>query len=247
MSSTDRLTARETEILSILETTYSEKKTFALVGGYAVDAYSSLPRYSVDCDMVVSKKDFDDYDEIFTTHKYENKGTMYRNELDGLETRKYEKLVGKDAVSIDLLVNGVRCRQAGAIWRYEEIFATSGQLEVIGLYGRVLSSVASKELLIAMKLHSGRDPDLKDVVMLAEFAKWKIVSSFAKRGDRQKVLSQLDRAMSAIAGETFEEQLKSFFGSKKTEMSRINATIREVENIGQELDEEGKDNGSKNA
>jgi hypothetical protein len=47
------------------------------------------------------------------------------------------------------------------------------------------------------------------------------VAAAANRGVKEKVLSQLDKAISQMKGEKFEEQFKSFFGSKKRELARI--------------------------
>lgn len=222
MSIGENLTARENTILNVLRAIYVQSDKFTLIGGYAVDAYSTSPRYSVDCDIVISRTDLQTFKSTFVENGFSDKGSVYRNELDGIETRKFEKVVGEACSSIDLLVDGIRCRQTEAIWKHSEIQTSSKQLKVVGVNSSVLSNVASKEVLIAMKLHSGRDADLKDAVMLVDSVKWSKVLPYANRGNKEKVIYQLEKAMEKINSERFEEQLRSFFGSKKTEKSRIN-------------------------
>jgi hypothetical protein len=229
MSLGDRLTAREAEILRILQAIYEERDSFTLIGGYAVDAYSALPRYSVDCDLVISAVDLGKFTSIFNSNKFAEKELVFRDREHKIETRKFVKLVGREPVSIDLALGGVKCRQTDAVWMYEEIHKSSSQQNVVGINGTVPSNVASRELLVAMKLHSGRDTDLKDVVMLAHSVDWREVQILADRGSRQKVILQLESAVSKIGSDRFEEQLRSFFGSKRTEETRINTALTGIQ------------------
>lgn len=225
------LTSRESEILGILEVIYPERTKFALIGGYAVDAYSALPRYSVDCDIVISGANLKSFAQTFGSNGFEDKGPIYRNESNGLATRKFVKLLGNGPVSVEALVGGVRCRQTEAVWRVEEVLQSSREQKVIGVKRSVLSNVASRELLIAMKLHSGRDTDLKDAAMLVDSADWPRVATLADRGIRAKVISQLNNAIEKMKDEKFEEQLRSFFGSKEREKKRVNAAVTGISEL----------------
>ena len=169
------LTKREKEILRILETIYPQRDKFTLIGGYAVDAYSPLPRYSVDCDLVVSKSDFLKFSDIFGQNGFKEKSKIYLNELDGLETWKFKKSANDEIVSIELLLDGVKCRQTEAIWTEKEVRPSASDRKVVGVSDSVASNVVSKELLLAMKLHSGRDADLRDAIMLIDSVDWSVV------------------------------------------------------------------------
>lgn len=54
MTNIDLFSKREKEIFESLKVL--KDKRFVVIGGYAVNAYT-LPRFSVDCDIVVNKKD----------------------------------------------------------------------------------------------------------------------------------------------------------------------------------------------
>lgn len=220
MSSTT-LTSREKEILRILEAIYPRRGKFTLIGGYAVNAYSSLPRYSVDCDLVVSKSDFEESSDIFAQNGFKDASKLYLNELDELETWKFKKFVNDDVVTIDLLLDGVKCRQTEAIWTLKEIKSSASDRKVVGVSGSVTSSVVSKELLLAMKLHSGRDADLRDATMLMDSIDWATVEKFANRGDVQKVIAQLTNNLTKIKKSNFEQELKAYFFSKDPQDRRI--------------------------
>ncbi len=208
------LAAREAEILRLLGVLHRRGGGFTLIGGYAVDAYSALPRYSVDCDIVASTEASERVSSLLNEEGYE-KGEMHRNESEGIESRKFVKRVGEDQVSVDLMVGGVRCRQTEAVWKEDEVRSTSKELRVVGVSGSVLSRVASKELLLALKLHSGRDPDLRDVVMLAAGADWNTVGELSSRGSKARVILQLEADVRILGDDEFEGRLKAYFGLRK--------------------------------
>ncbi|MGD0478453.1 MAG: hypothetical protein ABSB29_09855 [Nitrososphaerales archaeon] len=229
------LISREAEVLKTLRAIHQMREKFTLVGGYAVNAYSTLPRYSVDCDIVVANPQLEKFLSFFKSRDYTEKGTIYRNEIEGIATRKLVKGPGEEQVSVDLLVDGVRCRQTGAVWKEEEVSKTSKELRVTSVNGSALSSVASRELLIAMKLHSGRDTDLRDVVMLTRDANWERVRELCHRGSTEKLISQLRRDVETLGERQFEDQLKSAFASKQNESQRIGRALMEVSKLLNEL------------
>ena len=229
------LIARENEILETLETLYPKREKFTLIGGYAVNAYSVLPRYSVDCDLVVPKDESENLAIFFKESGYQDQGTLHSNELEGLETRRFVKPVGGDNVSVDLMINGIRCRQTGAVWNEREIRESSKDIRVLGVNRSVPSRAASRELLIAMKLHSGRDTDLRDVVMLAESADWSLVASNSNKGLLDKVISQLLGAIKKMVEPNFEDRLKSSFGKKSVERARVAATLTGINQVLKEI------------
>jgi hypothetical protein len=228
-------TARENEILRTLEAVYPKGKRFTLIGGYAVDAYSPLPRYSVDCDMVIPKTELEALGGVLKELGYADNGAQWRDELSGLETRKFVKAVGAESVSVDMLIDGIRCRQTEAVWKEREVRGSSKVLRVVGVSRAVLSRVASRELLIAMKLHSGRGTDLRDVAMISESADWDLVAKWTGRGANDKVAAQLHRAVDEMTKPDFEGQLKAGFSSKKSEKRRIEATLNAINRIAKEM------------
>lgn len=99
----------------------------------------------------------------------------------------------------------------------------------------VLSKVASKEMLIALKLHSGRDTNIRDVVMLAEEADWDTVRRFCDRGDKAKLRGQLESAVERLRSSNFGRTVKAAFGSKKSQDSRITNAAVKIEAFLKEL------------
>jgi hypothetical protein len=228
-------TARENEILRTLEAVYPKGDRFTLIGGYAVDAYSPLPRYSVDCDMVIPKIELEALGGVLRELGYADGGAQWRDELSGLETRKFVKAVGAESVSVDMLIDGIRCRQTEAVWTEREVRGSSKDMRVVGVSRAVLSRVASRELLIAMKLHSGRGTDLRDVVMISESADWDFVARWTGRGANDKVAAQLHRAVDEMTKSDFEGQLKAGFSSKKSEKRRIDATLNAINRLSKNM------------
>lgn len=231
----EKLIAREAEVLRILEALHESNQAFTLIGGYAVDAYSPLPRYSVDLDLVIVKQDLGRYSVLFNQHGFEDEDAIYENELEGLETRVFTKAIAEDVVSIDLFVDGVRCRQTGAVWRRDEISKTSKNLRVVGVNGSAESRVSSREMLISLKLHSGRDPDLRDVAMLSGDADWTIVRTLIGRGSISKLVGQLEHAVKVLSGAGFEGELKSTFGTKNEQKTRMAVALGRIRDLLKEL------------
>ena len=98
------LVAREAEVLKTLRAIHQMREKSTLIGGYAVNAYSTLPRYSVDCDIVVANPQVEKLLSFFKDRDYTEKGKAYLNEIEGIATRKLVKKVGGEQVSVDLLV-----------------------------------------------------------------------------------------------------------------------------------------------
>lgn len=49
-----------------------------------------------------------------------------------------------------------------------------------------------------MKIHTGRDRDMRDVVMMSEHVDWKLVSDFAYTGLTREVIRQIENASKTI-------------------------------------------------
>ncbi len=221
------LAAREAEVLRVLDVMHQTQIQPTLVGGYAVNAYSLLPRYSVDCDLVVQKRSLESLLRLLEEQLYAVDETL-REELEGVESVRLTKRLGGGDVSVDLMAGGVRCRQTGAVWGEEEVRRRSKELRVAGVNGSVLSNVAAREALIAMKLHSGRDQDVRDVVMLSSGADWEMVRSLVDRGSKERVNLQLRSAAKTLGGKEFEGRLKAYFGLKQDAERRIRTALAQV-------------------
>jgi hypothetical protein len=66
------------------------------------------------------------------------------------------------------LVNGLGCRQIKAQWSFDYLYDHSKRQEVSGGTKRTVARVIDGAVLVAAKLHSGRETDRRDVVAIAD-------------------------------------------------------------------------------
>ena len=225
------LTARETEIIRIIRVLGSSPSKFVVVGGYAVNALAAH-RFSVDCDVVIVKKDVgllesilreEGYNKVKTTRKIKG---LYRAHF-----KEYGKLIGNRKVSVDLFVNSVTCRQTNGEWSYSLIRKNSIEANVVGLTDSAVAFVPKRELLMAMKIHSGRGTDLRDVIMLSEGADWQVVAKFAMCGVQKKSIKQLTDAIETISKEEFPSALRAEFGLRTDVTPLIRRTTEGLDTV----------------
>ena len=225
------LNAREAEIIRTLKVLGSQAGKFIVVGGYAVNALDSH-RFSVDCDLVVAQKDLRLFDRILKLEGYRRRRT--RKQLQRIhrgKTVEYIKLIGGRRVSVDLFVNSMVCRQTGGAWSYELIRQNSIESNVTGLTDSALSLVPRRELLMAMKIHSGRPADLRDLTMLSEGAEWKAVARFAARGVKEKVIKQVASAIGTIGNSEFPSALRAEFGLRLDATALIKKAVQGLNTV----------------
>ncbi|MBI2127149.1 MAG: hypothetical protein HYU02_07555 [Thaumarchaeota archaeon] len=205
------LTAREAEIIRIVRVLGLHLGRFVVVGGYAVNALAAH-RFSVDCDIIIAKKDIGLFEIILREEGYKKvKATRKIKGFSGKQTKEYSKLIGNRRVSVDLFANSVTCRQTNGEWSYSLIRKNSIEANVVGLTESTVTFVPKRELLMAMKIHSGRDTDLRDVIMLSEGADWQVVAKFATCGVQKKVIEQLIALIETISKEEFPSALRAEF------------------------------------
>lgn len=201
-------TDRENQLFEILHTFKERNLEFIVIGGYAVSA--SQHRFSVDADLVITAEDIDQFTNILQEKGYEK---MEDQELAEGRFISYEK----DAelpVSVDLMVGTVQTRQTGASWSYDELAQHAEPTRIEGSEESVTVRVPEKELLMAMKLHSGRQTDARDVVALAEDVAFDEVADYLDRGNRERLRASLERVLKTITGENFEDAFKGVFSER---------------------------------
>lgn len=120
----EMLQLREKEIFNTLQKI--KRFEFVVIGGYAVNAYT-LPRFSVDCDIVVKDKiDLKKIEEQLKDidyHKEESSklSTPYLGEFV-----RYMKEIKKNIkVSMDILIGNVLDRQTNATFSADWVFQNS--------------------------------------------------------------------------------------------------------------------------
>lgn len=164
----EQLQLREKEIFEMLKEIKEFK--FVLIGGYAVNAYA-LPRFSVDCDIVV--KDDKEVEKIvkklielgYSKEEVNEKNISYH----GSFKRFVKKIKDNFKVSVDILIKGVLDRKTEVVvtaaWVFDnsEIKVFKGKTIIEELKLRVINLDA----LFVMKVISCRSTDIRDVFMLA--------------------------------------------------------------------------------
>lgn len=222
---------RETDILKALKTLVETKLDFVVVGGFAVSGLTRH-RFSVDCDVVVARRELEKLERIleregFTKH-VERAGF---DEVYGGEFTSYKKEVEELPVTFDLLVGSLVCRATDAAWSFDYIKKHSIQANIAGIETSVTCRVPEKELLIALKIHSARKADIRDVVMLRERADFEKVLKHLRKGREEALRDQIIRVIQALKDPRLVDSLKGVFTLSIDVTKQIENTRKEMENI----------------
>jgi len=200
------LAEREAEIIRILRRLMHED--FVLVGGYAVSSLAGH-RFSVDCDLAVPSH----ADGIKTLLRQEgyslHKAAEHFDSAYGGRFESHAKKINSASVTVDLLIGSLASRSTGASWGFDYIKKHS----VTSYVGSpaVRCRIPERELLAAMKIHSGRDADIRDIVMLIERCDLEKVAAHAKRGDMKLLDGKMAGILDALEDERLTDSLKGVF------------------------------------
>ena len=126
---------------------------------------------------------------------------------------EYEKrLTPQQSIGLDLLVNGLGCRQTEARWSFDYLYDHSYQREVSGGTVTTTARVIDGAVLVAAKLHSGRETDLRDVLEVAEEINLDAVTPHLRRGDDDALREQLERGLEILESDELRYGYRSDFG-----------------------------------
>src|SRR3989338_6965554 len=131
----EQLQLREKEIFNTLKKI--KKSNFVIIGGYAVNAYT-LPRFSVDCDIVIKdRKELEKIEESLLELGY-RKEKNYSDEVPYTgKFERFEKELGNNfKVSIDILIGEVFDRQTKSKFSANWVFDNSS---LKNLQGKTIS------------------------------------------------------------------------------------------------------------
>lgn len=201
---------RENEIIEMLRKIADSDLEFVIVGGYAVSAFRH--RFSIDADIVVRKADVKNFEKILKENGYKKTISMQLENLYSSEFVRYEKKELK--VSIDLLICGLGARQTGAAFSFDFLFENSNEMEIEGIEKAVKARVPKKEILIILKLHSGRLTDLRDVAALSFTLDMDIIRDNLFRGDRTVLKRNIERLETLLKKPEFQDSFKGVFMEK---------------------------------
>ncbi|RLI19243.1 hypothetical protein DRO54_08880 [Candidatus Bathyarchaeota archaeon] len=222
---------RENEILKTIRSFTNAGLDFVVVGGYAVSGLGRH-RFSVDLNMVIDEKDLNAF-----TKTLEERGFERHAERTGFDQIyrgrfvSYIKRIDGLPVTADLLVGSLVCRATEASWSYEYIKRHSTATEVAGIELSARCMVPERELLIALKIHSGRRADLRDVVVLMEGADIDKIARHLKRGNLEKLKNQIDNMFEMLKDPRLVDSLKGAFSIQRDVTDDIGRARRALERI----------------
>ena len=158
------LPERQSELIDTHRAVQDAERPYVLVGGWAVSAFQT--RFTTDIDTVILDTALNDYDTLLRDLGY---GKQFEqdvsNEYD-IRMIQYTKPVGESRVKFEALVDAVRCRQTDAEWLYHYLHEHS-TIDSLDVADDLDGQIPEPALLFAMKLHSGRKADTRDLVVVS--------------------------------------------------------------------------------
>jgi len=207
----DLFSLREEEIFNTLKAL--QRCSFVVIGGYAVNVYT-LPRFSVDCDIVIKEeKELKNIEKILFSIGYKKKITPENIPYSGKFCRYEKRLSNSFLVSIDLLVESVMDRDTRVIFSAEWVFEHSSIKILRGktMMEELRLKIVNVDALIVMKTISCRSTDIRDIFMMlpnTENKGW-IISEISVRYDLGNRLSKI---IETVNSKQFKDGLSGVYG-----------------------------------
>lgn len=222
---------RSKALIEVLEELDQSDIGFVLVGGYAISQFET--RFSTDLDLVIAPDDYERVVAFLEGHQFERtdelevppEETIYNREIELFQ--RTEGLV--HPVGVDVLVNGLGCRQTGAEWSFDYLRDHSTETTISGGSRSTTARAAEGEVLVAAKLHSGRQTDLADVLAAVPEIDFERVESHLHRGDEDSLRSQLSEAQAFIEDGGLDHRFKSLFGQSSASSDDIDVLVEFLE------------------
>jgi hypothetical protein len=216
------LLEREQEIRRIINVLLDKEMEFIVVGGYAVSTYKK--RFSVDLDIVINEQQIEIFKKILEKEGY---SLHYEKKIEliyGGNFNRFRKIINKFPADIDLLINGLASRTTEAVWGFDWIkkYSTKRKIESTEFL------VPDKELLIAMKFHSGRLSDIRDIVALMP-CDLEQLKKHLKRGDIKKLKNSIKNQLTFINKNQFGDSFKGIFGPYSFDEESLEITRNFIE------------------
>jgi hypothetical protein len=211
---------RSTALVDLLDELDESDLQYVLVGGYAVSVFNA--RFSTDLDIVVMSEEKDAFGEFVETRGFEETDSHAKERAYDTEVIEYEKqLAPQQPIGCDLLVNGLGCRQTEAQWSFDHLHKHSAQQEISGGTVKTTARVVDGAVLVAAKLHSGRETDLRDVLAIAEEIDLAAVTPHLHRGDPDSLRAQLVRGVAILESDELRHGFRSDFGASAVSESTV--------------------------
>jgi hypothetical protein len=192
------------DVLKQLEKT----DAYVVIGGYAVSSYG-FPRFSVDLDIVLPTTGLSFVHHLLTKQGF----TKSTEKTDLAYSGTFERHV-KSLVSVDLLINAVEARQTGYSYPYSYVSSNARRRQVTGWDPSHTATVkvATKEMLMALKLHSLRDADKRDIIMLCyQMPNVPALTRHLMNGPREKILKHVHTLQRILDDQHLKDSLKGVY------------------------------------
>lgn len=216
----EELISKENEIFGVLQKFIDARLDFIVVGGYAISAFKH--RFSVDADIVIKNPALKSFEAIL---KKEGFKKTIQKELENIYSSKFVRYK-KDKESIDLMIDALASRTTNAAFGYELLFNNSVKRKITGIEKEIIARIPIKEVLIAIKIHSGRLTDFRDVAALAKDSDLQIIRKFLFIGNLKAVSENLKKLSSIVNDKRFVDSFKGVFIEKKFDID-----LKQVEKI----------------
>lgn len=217
------LPERQAELVETHRAIQDANLPYVLVGGWAITAYQT--RFTTDVDVVLPSTALDDYDSLLTRLDYvKTSDSDVSNVYEG-RIVCYEKAVGDHTVEFDALVDALRCRQTNAEWSYRHL-AEHSVTESLNVAPDLTAKIPEPALLFALKLHSGRRADARDLVVIGTEADFDRVEHHLHRGDLTNLEGQIERVLGQLTSDGFEDSFKGVFRQEQLPEPDLEAVTR---------------------
>jgi hypothetical protein len=213
---------RSSALVDLLTELNESGLEYVLVGGYAVSAFNA--RFSTDLDIVVLPAEKAAYIEFLEDHGFEQTDSHRKQWVYDTEVVEYEKrLSPTQPIGFDMLVNGLGCRQTEAQWSFDYLHKHSSRTEIQGGSTQATARVVDGPVLVAAKLHSARETDIRDVLAVAEAITLEAITPHLHRGDTTALREQLERGRDILDSDELRHGFRSDFGASSVSESTVNA------------------------
>jgi len=200
---------RENQIFDILQKFIDAKLDFIVVGGYAVSAFKH--RFSVDADIVIESSALEDFEAVLKKQDFRK---TISKELKNIYSSIFERYE-KDKTFVDLMINALASRTTNAAFSFRLLHENSIRKKIIGIEKEITARIPIKELLIAVKIHSGRLTDFRDIAALAKNTDLGKIKKFLFIGDIKAINENLKKLHTAVNDKNFIDSFKGVFIEKK--------------------------------
>ena len=104
---------------------------------------------------------------------------------------------------------------ASAASEGSETSENSEDKKIIGVEKEVIVKIPKREILIVLKLHSGRLTDFRDIIALSKNLDVELIRNFIWRGKKRIVEDNIEKLLSSLEEKGFIDSFKGVFIEKK--------------------------------